>query len=104
MNLPTWLTPSHFVILGMLFGFAVVHSGGAALRHRTEKYIGARLYRILFASLSLPLALLTIVYFFNHRYDGLQLWQVQGVAGVKQQCGHFLRFLFSFCILLPSIY
>ena len=24
-----------------------------------------------------------IVYFFNHRYDGLQLWQVQGVVGVK---------------------
>lgn len=83
MILPTWLTPSHFVILGMLGGFAIIHSGGAALREKAEKYIGARLYRILFASLSLPLALLMIVYFFNHRYDGLQLWQVQGVAGVK---------------------
>ncbi|KST63277.1 NnrU family protein [Mastigocoleus testarum] len=83
MFLPNWLTPSHFVILGMLFGFAIVHSGGAALRHKVEKYIGARLYRILFASLSLPLALLMIVYFFNHRYDGLQLWQIQGVVGVK---------------------
>jgi uncharacterized membrane protein len=25
----------------------------------------------------------TIICVFNHRYDGLQLWQVQGVQGVK---------------------
>ncbi|MBD2138336.1 hypothetical protein H6F32_12200 [Anabaena sp. FACHB-1237] len=76
------ITSSHFVILGLLLVFAVVHSGGAALRPWAEKYLGARVYRILFALGSLPLAVLLIVYFFNHRYDGWQLWQVQGVPGV----------------------
>jgi len=29
------------------------------------------------------MAVVLIIYFFNHRYDGLQLWQVQGVPGVQ---------------------
>lgn len=78
-----WLTPSHFVMLGLLFGFAIAHSGLAALRPRAEKLVGARLYRIFFALVSLPLATVLIVYFINHRYDGLQLWQLQGVPGVE---------------------
>jgi uncharacterized membrane protein len=78
-----WLTPSHFVILGLLFGFAIAHSGLAALRPRAEKLVGARLYRIFFALVSLPLATVLIIYFINHRYDGLQLWQLQGVPGVE---------------------
>lgn len=45
--------------------------------------MGPRLYRVLFALVSLPLATVLIIYFFNHRYDGLQLWQVQGVWIVK---------------------
>ncbi|NMG08701.1 hypothetical protein DP117_18080 [Brasilonema sp. UFV-L1] len=80
----TWLTLSHFVMLGLLFGFAIVHSGGAALRPWAEKLIGCRLYRILFALSSLPLAVILIIYFFNHRYDGLQLWNVQDLPGVQQ--------------------
>ncbi|MDJ0733917.1 MAG: NnrU family protein [Nostocaceae cyanobacterium] len=83
MMLPPWLTPSHFTILGLLLVFAIAHSGGAALRPWAEKQIGPRLYRIIFALVSLPLAVILIIYFFNHRYDGLQLWQVQGVPGVK---------------------
>lgn len=79
-----WFTPSHLVILGMLFAFAVAHSGLAALRSKGEKLLGARLYRVLFALVSLSLAVPLIIYFFNHRYDGLQLWQVQGVPGVKE--------------------
>jgi uncharacterized membrane protein len=78
-----WLTPSHFVMLGLLFGFAIAHSGLAALRPRAEKLVGARLYRIFFALVSLPLATVLIIYFINHRYDGLQLWQLQGLPGVE---------------------
>ncbi len=76
------LTSSHFIMIGLLFGFAIAHSGLAALRPRGEQLIGARFYRVLFALVSLPLAVVLIIYFFNHRYDGLQLWQVQGVPGV----------------------
>lgn len=78
-----WLTPSHGVMLGLLVGFAIAHSGLAALRAWGESKIGARLYRVLFALVSIPFAVVLITYFFNHRYDGLQLWQVQGVTGVK---------------------
>lgn len=78
-----WLAPSHFVILGLLLTFAIAHSGLAALRPWAEKRIGARLYRVCFALVSLPLATILIIYFFNHRYDGAQLWQVQGIPGVQ---------------------
>lgn len=82
MNEGVWLTSSHWVMLGLLTTFAVAHSGLAALRPWGEKYVGARLYRVGFALVSLPLAVILIVYFFNHRYDGLQLWQLQGQPGV----------------------
>lgn len=78
-----WLTPSHFVIVGFLVCFAIVHSGLAALRPWGEERIGARAYRIGFALASLSLALPMIIYFFNHRYDGAQLWNLQGVPGIK---------------------
>ena len=80
---PDWLTSSHFVMLGLIVGFAIVHSGLAALRSWAEEIIGARLYRVLFALPSLTLAVVMVAYFFNHRYDGMQLWQVQGVSGIK---------------------
>jgi len=70
-------------MLGLLVIFAIAHSGLAALRPWAEKQMGARLYRVVFALVSLPLAVVLIIYFINHRYDGLQLWQVQGVAGVQ---------------------
>lgn len=41
--------------------FATVHSGLASLRDMGEKVIGARAYRVLFAGVSLPLAVSTIV-------------------------------------------
>ncbi|MEB3308707.1 MAG: NnrU family protein [Snowella sp.] len=78
-----WLTPSHGVMVGLLVVFAIAHSGLAALRAWGESKIGARAYRVLFALVSIPLAVVLITYFFNHRYDGLQLWQVQGVTGIK---------------------
>ncbi len=81
--MPSWLTPSHGIMAGMILGFAIAHSGLAALRPTGEKFLGARLYRVLFALVSLPLATVLIIYFFRHRYDGLQLWQVQGVPGIS---------------------
>ncbi len=79
----TWLTASHLIIFGLLLGFAIVHSGLAALRPWGEKQLGARLYRVVFALASLPYAAVLIIYFINHRYDGLQLWNLQGVAGIE---------------------
>ncbi|MEO1341564.1 MAG: NnrU family protein, partial [Cyanobacteria bacterium J06635_13] len=79
----SWLTNSHLIMVSMLLGFAIAHSGLAALRPWAETKIGARLYRVIFALVSIPFATILIIYFFNHRYDGAQLWQVQGVPGVK---------------------
>lgn len=97
-----WLTPSHFIMTALLLGFAIAHSGLAALRVRAEKIIGARLYRVFFALVSIPFATLLITYFFNHRYDGLQLWSVQGVPGV----GAFVWGLsaLSFLFLYPATF
>jgi uncharacterized membrane protein len=97
-----WLTPSHWIMLGLLLGFAIAHSGLAALRSRGEKWIGPRLYRILFALVSLPFAAVLIIYFFNHRYDGLQLWQVQGVPGVKEIV--WILSAISFLFLYPATF
>jgi uncharacterized membrane protein len=102
MMLPTWLTPSHFVMLGLQIIFAIAHSGGAALRPWAEKQIGARLYRVFFALVSIPLATILIIYFFNHRYEGLQLWQAQGIPGVQ----YFVWILsaISFLFLYPATF
>ncbi|AFZ12970.1 NnrU family protein [Crinalium epipsammum PCC 9333] len=97
-----WLTPSHLTMLGLLVGFAIAHSGLAAVRPWGEEKIGARLYRVLFALVSLPLATVLIIYFFNHRYDGLQLWQVQGVVGVRSLV--WVLSAISFIFLYPATF
>lgn len=97
-----WLSPSHFVILGLLVVFAIAHSGLAALRPWAEKRVGARLYRVFFALVSLPLATSLIIYFFNHRYDGVQLWQVQGVPGVQTVV--WILSAISFLFLYPATF
>jgi uncharacterized membrane protein len=89
-------------MLALLFGFALAHSGLAALRPWGEGKIGARFYRVLFALVSLPLATLLIVYFFNHRYDGAQLWMVQGLPGVKVTV--WLLSAISFLFLYPATF
>ena len=96
------LTPSHWVMLALLLGFAIAHSGLAALRPWGEKRIGPRLYRILFALVSLPLAVVLIIYFFNHRYDGVQLWQLQGVTGVQTVV--WVLSAISFLFLYPATF
>ncbi|NJP09231.1 MAG: hypothetical protein HC866_06870 [Leptolyngbyaceae cyanobacterium RU_5_1] len=97
-----WLTPSHFTMLGLLLSFAIAHSGLAALRPWGEQQIGPRLYRVVFALVSLPLATILIIYFFNHRYDGLQLWQMQGAPGVKPLV--WVLSAISFLFLYPATF
>ncbi len=97
-----WLSLSHFVMVGLLLCFAIAHSGLAALRPVVEQVIGPRLYRIFFALVSLSLAVVLIIYFFNHRYDGLQLWQVQGVPALKPIV--WVLSAISFVFLYPSTF
>jgi uncharacterized membrane protein len=98
----SWFSTSHWIMLGLLLGFAIAHSGLAALRPWGEQKIGARLYRVCFALVSIPFATCLIIYFFNHRYDGLVLWQVQGEAWVKPTVW-WLSAL-SFFFLYPSTF
>ncbi len=98
----TWFAASNFVILGLLLGFAIAHSGLAALRTWGEDKIGPRGYRVIFASVSLTLAVITIVYFLNHRYDGVQLWQVQGLPGIKSTV--WILSAISFLFLYPATF
>ena len=102
MNKIGWLTDSHLIMVGLLLGFAVAHSGLAALRSRAEAIIGARLYRVVFALVSIPFATILIIYFFNHRYDGLQLWRVQEVPGVQSTV--WILSAISFIFLYPATF
>jgi uncharacterized membrane protein len=97
-----WLSVSHFIMFGLLLGFAVAHSGLAALRPRGEKLIGARLYRVLFALVSLPFAVVLITYFIQHRYDGLRLWNLQGVPGIESLV--WILSAISFLFLYPATF
>jgi uncharacterized membrane protein len=97
-----WLTLSHGLILILLLGFAIAHSGLAALRPWGEKKIGARLYRIGFALISIPWATVLIIYFFNHRYDGAQLWRVQGIPGIRELV--WVISAISFLFLYPATF
>jgi uncharacterized membrane protein len=93
---------SHYVILAMLLAFAIVHSGLAALRPWGESKIGARLYRVIFALVSIPAATALIIYFFNHRYDGLELWDLRQVVGVKETV--WVLAAISFLFLYPATF
>ncbi|WOL02509.1 15-cis-zeta-carotene isomerase [Canna indica] len=89
-------------LLMLILIFALVHSGLASLRDAGEKLIGERAYRVLFAGVSLPLVVSTVVYFINHRYDGTQLWQLQNVFGIHELVW-FSSFI-SFFFLYPSTF
>ncbi|GAB2295650.1 hypothetical protein Dimus_029803 [Dionaea muscipula] len=89
-------------MLSLTVIFAAVHSGLASLRDVGEKLIGERAFRVIFAGVSLPLAVSTGVYFLNHRYDGVQLWQLQSVPGLHQLVW-FSSFV-SFIFLYPSTF
>ncbi|KAL3507163.1 hypothetical protein ACH5RR_032545 [Cinchona calisaya] len=97
------ISDSHEVVmLTLTLIFALVHSGLASLRDTGEKIIGERAYRVLFAGISLPLAVSTVVYFINHRYDGVQLWQLQSVPWIHQLL--WLSNFISFFFLYPSTF
>lgn len=96
------MVDSHLIMLGMLIGFAIAHSGLAALRPIGEAKIGARLYRVLFALVSIPLAVVLIIYFINHRYDGVQLWQVQDIPGIASLV--WVLSAISFYFLYPATF
>ena len=100
--MPDWFTSSHWIMLGLLLGFAIAHSGLAALRPWGEKRIGPRLYRVLFALVSIPAATGLIIYFFNHRYDGAQLWQLQGTPGIEPTIA--VLSAISFLFLYPATF
>ena len=93
---------SSMVMLLLLFFFAVIHSGGAALRTKAETLIGARAWRLLFAFASIPSAVLVIGYFLAHRYDGVRLWNIQGVPGMIPFV--FILTAISFLFLYPATY
>jgi uncharacterized membrane protein len=97
-----WFSPSHFLMLGLIGGFALAHSGLAALRLESEKRVGPRPYRVLFALVSISLAVVLITYFLNHRYDGVQLWQVQGQPWVMPFV--WVLSAISFIFLYPSTF
>ena len=93
---------SSWTITYMLGFFAVAHSGLASLRPAAEEVIGARAWRVIFALVSLPLALSCIVYFINHRYDGAQLWDVRDAAITHTFV--WWSSLLSFFFLYPSTF
>ncbi len=89
-------------MIALILIFAVVHSGGAAVRSRAESLIGARAWRLIFAVASIPSAAILIGYFLAHRYDGLRIWNLQGVPGMVQIVW-FLTAI-SFFFLYPATY
>ena len=90
------------VIVLMLSFFAFCHSGLASLRPFAENIIGARAWRVIFALVSLPLAFSSIVYFINHRYDGIQLWDLRTDYPVHDIV--WWTSLISFFFLYPSTF
>ena len=93
---------SSVVMLSLLIGFAVLHSGGASLRAWGAEKIGERAWRLLFAAVSIPAAVVVIAYFLEHRYDGLRLWNLQDQPWVIPLvwAGTAISFLF----LYPATY
>jgi uncharacterized membrane protein len=101
-EITSWLSNSHFVMIALLLGFAIAHSGLAALRPWGESKIGARLYRVLFALVSVPFATVLIIYFFNHHHDGLELWDVRALPGILETV--WVLSAISFLFLYPATF
>ena len=93
---------SSIVMLILLVLFAVIHSGGASLRRRAETRLGARAWRLLFAAASIPSAVVLVGWFLAHRYDGIRLWNLQGVPGIIPLV--WIGTAISFLFLYPATY
>ncbi|WP_025782131.1 NnrU family protein [Candidatus Synechococcus spongiarum] len=89
-------------MLLLLLGFAIIHSGGAALRLWGEQRLGNRLWRLIFVGASLPMAVLLVAYFLTHRYDGLRLWNLQGAPGLATAVWGLTAL--SFLFLYPATF
>lgn len=96
------LFASHWIMASLLLLFAIAHSGLAALRPWGEEKIGARAYRVCFALVSIPLATVLIIYFVNHRFDGIELWHLQGLPGMRTLV--WLLSAISFLFLYPATF
>jgi len=100
-------TDPAFTVAAMLIVFAAFHSGLAGLRTYAEPVVGARAWRVLFAVVSLPLALSCISYFVNHAHDGTQLWTLlppdQAKSGLVH-AGLWMTNFVSFLFLYPSTF
>ncbi len=57
---------------------------------------------MVFAGISLPLAVAAVVYFINHRYSGTPLWNLRDVPGVHSTV--WALSLVSFFFLYPSTF
>ena len=90
------------VVFILIIIFAIIHSGGAALRNKAELFMGPRLWRLVFALLSLPSAIILIGYFLTHRYDGIRLWNLQGNSFVFYIVWALTAI--SFIFLYPATY
>jgi uncharacterized membrane protein len=97
-------SPNHssWVMALLLLGFAVLHSGGAALRPWGAERVGERAWRLLFAAVSVPAAGLLIAYFLAHRYDGTRLWNLQHLSGLEPVV--WVGTAVSFFFLYPATY
>lgn len=93
---------SHLVTLAFGIIFPVVHSGLASLRPHAEKLVGARAWRVVFASCSLPLAYSWIVYYISHVHDGIEFWNLEQ-APVAHALAWTVNFA-SFFFLYPSVF
>jgi zeta-carotene isomerase len=89
-------------IFTMLTVFAITHSGLASLRPSMEEVIGARPWRVIFACVSLPLALSCISYFVNHAHEGVQLWDLTSSTALHNLC--LATNFVSFLLLYPSTF
>ena len=67
-----------------------------------EQVVGKRAYRVGFALASLPLAVAAVMYFINHRYSGVPLYNLREVPGVHSFVWG-LSFA-SFFFLYPSTF
>jgi len=99
---PGGLHYSTFVMITLLVIFAVIHSGGAALRTRAEALVGPRVWRLIFAFASIPSAVVLIGYFLAHRYDGVRLWNLQDLPGIIPFIWGLTAI--SFLFLYPATY
>ncbi|MEO1003800.1 MAG: NnrU family protein [Cyanobacteria bacterium J06638_7] len=89
-------------MLALLLAFALIHSGGASLRQAAAARIGERAWRLIFAGVSIPAAVVLVGYFLAHRYDGLRLWNLQDQPWIVPLV--WTGTAISFVFLYPATY